>query len=100
MQFSETYNELNQERDYFDILRTSEQYKINNFEDKFAQINNYYEQFDAFRTFVRCNSGVISYAQVSGGENSEISQNIINVDENTKIEFYHQYGLLILKFCK
>ena len=98
--FSETYNELNQERDYFDILRTIEQYKINNFEDKFAQINNYYEQFDAFRTFVRCNSGVISYAQVSGGENSEISQNIINVDENTKIEFYHQYGLLILKFCK
>ena len=97
--FSETYNDLNKDKELYEIFRSGEQEKIYNFEDKFAQINNYYEQYDAFRRFVECNSGVVTYASVGGEvENYPKKEEIKN--GNDKIEFYQKYGLLILKFCK
>ena len=99
--FSETFNELNQDKELYEIGKSQEQDKISNFEDKFAQINSYYEQFEAFRKFVQLNSGVVKYDCVAGSENPEIEQEQNNVafDPN-KIDFYQQYGLLLLKFCK
>ena len=62
--YSETYNELSKDKDLYDILNSQDQEKINNFEDKFAQINNYFEQFEAFRKFVECNAGIVNYATI------------------------------------
>ena len=100
--FSETYNELNKEKDYFTILKSLDSEKLNNFEDKFAQINNYYEQLEAFRTFVLCNSGMVTYAQVAGEQNPEVTdeEEKKDVDDTTKNQFYEEYGILLLKFCK
>ena len=100
--FSETYNELNKEKDYFNILKSLDSEKLNNFEDRFAQINNYYEQLEAFQTFVLFNSGVVTYAQVAGEQNPDITEEEEkkDVDETTKNQFYEEYGILLLKFCK
>ena len=100
--FSEVYNELNKDKEYFEIYKNFDIDKMRAFEDKFTRINNYYEQFDVFNSFVQYNSGTISYAKLTEGENQEIEKkkfikkcmNALN-----KIEFYQQYGLLLLKFC-
>ena len=98
--FSETFNELNRDKELYEILNSQDVDKISNFEDKFAQINNYFEQFESFRKFVDCNSGVQSYASI-GGENTEKKEEEQKKEiDQSKIDFYHQYGLLILKFCK
>ena len=96
--YSETYNELSKDKDLYDILNSQDQEKINNFEDKFAQINNYFEQFEAFRKFVECNAGIVNYATI-GEEGEEKKVDIKNIDPE-KIDFYQQYGMLLLKFCK
>ena len=98
--FSETYNELNKDKELYEIVKSEDQEKINNFEEKFAQINNYYEQYDAFRRFVECNSGVVTYASVGGEENPETKEEKKSEIDQNKIDFYNKYGLLILKFCK
>ena len=98
--FSETYNELNNDKEEYNIIKSFETYKINNFEDKFSQINNYFEQLDSFLTFVRFNSGVVTYEQVAGKDNEKIEEEKTEVDSYTKVLFYEQYGTLILKFCK
>ena len=99
--FSETFNELNKEKDLYEIWKSEDQDKINSFEDKFAQINNYFEQYEAFRIFVRHNSGVITYDSVAGSENDKENKEEEKKEiDASKVDFYHQYGLLILKFCK
>ena len=99
--FSETFNELNSYKEIFELLNSQDIDKISNFEDKFAQINNYYEQFESFRKFVECNSGVVTYASVGGEENAEKKEEEPKVElDQSKIDFYQQYGLLLLKFCK
>ena len=96
--YSETYNELNKDKDLYDILKSQDQEKINNFEDKFAQINSYFEQFEAFKKFVECNAGIVNYATV--GETGEEKKTEVNDIDPEKIDFYQQYGMLLLKFCK
>ena len=96
--YSETYNELNKDKDLYDILRSKDVDKINNFEDKFAQINSYYEQFEAFKKFVECNSGVAIYSKIG-----DFGEELVNTKENIDLEqldFYQNYGMLLLKFCK
>ena len=99
--YSETYNELNKDKTLLDIWKSQDKEKINNFEEKFAQINNYFEQYEAFCKFVESNSGVVTYDAVGGEENSknkeEEKKNEIDMN---KMEFYEQYGRLLLKFCK
>ena len=99
--FSETFNELNQDKELFKVGKSQDQDKISNFEDKFAQINNYYEQFETFKKFVELNFEATKYDSVAGAENPQIDdeQNNAVFDPN-KIDFYQQYGLLLLKFCK
>ena len=96
--YSETYNELNKDKDLYDILRSKDVDKINNFEDKFAQINSYYEQFEAFKKFVENNSGVTSYGKI-GDWGEEIVDTKEKIDPE-QIDFYQNYGMLLLKFCK
>ena len=96
--YSETYNELNKEKDLYDILNSQDSEKINNFEDKFAQINNYFEQFEAFKKFVECNAGIVNYATI-GEAGEEKKADVKDIDPE-KIDFYQQYGMLLLKFCK
>ena len=96
--YSETYNELNKDKDLYDILKCQDQEKINNFEDKFAQINSYYEQFEAFKKFVECNAGIVNYASI--GETGEEKKTEVKDIDPEKIDFYQQYGMLLLKFCK
>jgi hypothetical protein len=96
--YSETFNELNKDKDLYDILKSEDQEKINNFEDKFAQINNYFEQFEAFKKFVELNAGIENYGTV--GETGEEKKDEIKGINPEKIDFYQQYGMLLLKFCK
>ena len=96
--YSETYNELNKDKDLYDILKSKDVDKINNFEDKFAQINSYYEQFEAFKKFVECNAGVTSYGKI-GDWGEEIIDTKEKIDPE-QIDFYQNYGMLLLKFCK
>ena len=96
--YSETYNELNKDKDMYDILKSQVQEKINNFEDKFAQINNYFEQFEAFKKFVDSNAGITNYGTI--GEAGEEKKTDVQYIDPEKIDFYQQYGMLLLKFCK
>ena len=43
---------MNEEKESFDILNSNNPEKIKEFEDKFQQINNYFEQYEAFKKFV------------------------------------------------
>ena len=96
--YSETYNELNKDKDMYDILKSQDQEKINNFEDKFAQINNYFEQFEAFKKLVDSNAGITNYGTI--GEAGEEKKTDVQYIDPEKIDFYQQYGMLLLKFCK
>ena len=96
--YSETFNELTKDKDLYEILKSEEIDKINNFEDKFAQINNYFEQFEAFKKFVESNAGIVNYATV--GETGEEKKEEMKGIDPEKIDFYQQYGMLLLKFCK
>ena len=96
--YSETYNELNKDKDLYNILNSQDPEKINNFEDKFAQINSYFEQFESFKKFVECNAGIINYATI--GEAGEEKKTEVKGIDPEKIDFYQQYGMLLLKFCK
>ena len=98
--FSENFNELNKNKELYDVWKSEDKDKINSFEDKFAQINNYYEQLEAFRKFVDCNCGEVTYDSVGGEQTTEKKEEEKKEIDPSKIEFYNQYGLLLLKFCK
>ena len=98
--FSDSFNELNSDKDAFEIWKTESQEKINYFEDKFSKINSYYEQYDAFRKFVRYNSGVITYDSIRGDNNEEKKEEEKKEIDPNKIDFYQKYGQLLLKFIK
>ena len=98
MFYSETFNKMNLEKDSLDILNSIDLEKIKNFEDKFQQINSYYEQFEIFKKFVEMNSGIVTYDGIGeSGLEKKFEQMSIS---HQKEEFYQQYGFLLLKFCK
>jgi hypothetical protein len=98
--FSSAFIELNKSKELYEILKSEETENIDTFEEKFSEINNYYEQFDSFKKFVENNSCVSNCSSVDNetiGKKSKVTEN--QADEN-KVDFYEQYGTLILKFCK
>ena len=96
--FSDSFNELNYDKKIYEVLKSQNKEKITSFEDKFSQINNYYEQYEAFRKFVQCNSADVPFASVGGEEEKKEEEK--KETDSSLVDFYHQYGLLILKFCK
>ena len=97
--FSAPYLELNKNKDLLTIFNTLDLNKVTNFENKFLDINNYFEQYEIFKKFVQYNSGDIEPTNNKvnkENENKEI--NIINNEPNST--FVLNYGLLLLKFCK
>ena len=98
--FSSNFLELNKSNELYEVSRSKEVEKIANFEEKFSEINNYFEQFDAFKKFVENNSGVVNCSSVDE-ETINIKSEILDFKPNNdKIDFYQQYGTLLLKFCK
>ena len=95
--FSDSFYELLYDKKIYEVWKRKTKESIKTFEDKFSQINNYYEQYEAFRKFVQCNSADIPFASVGGEEEKKEDQK--EIDPNN-VDFYHQYGLLLLKFCK
>ena len=98
--FSSAFLEINKEKETYEILKSQETDNIYLFEEKFAEINNYYEQLESFKKFVENNSSVSNCSSVSDesiGQKNEVNELKADVD---KVEFYEQYGSLILKFCK
>ena len=81
--FSKKYLELKKKNDLFEIISPQNINKISSFEDVFLDLNDYYEQFDVFKKFIEINC-----------KNDNNSQN------NDNIEFYCNFGTLMLKFCK
>ena len=57
-----------------------------------------------FRKFVETNSGVVKYDSFGGEEEKDEEEKKEEEKKQeidpSKIDFYNQYGLLILKFCK
>ena len=101
--FSEAFNNLNEDKNVFEIIKSQEEEKINIFEEKFAELNNYYEQFDVFHKFVECNLNDIKYDSIENIENLEKEKkeekekkDIYNLN---KVDFYQKYGLFLLNFC-
>ena len=65
-----------------------------------VSVNMSYEQIKdlSFKKFVECNSGIVNYTSIGEtGEEKKLEMN--NIDPE-KIDFYQQYGMLLLKFCK
>ena len=98
--FSESFLELNKSKDLYEILKSQISYKITAFEEKFSEINNYYEQFDAFKKFVENNSGIVNCSSVDEDSITKRAEILDFKPINDKIEFYEQYGTLLLKFYK
>ena len=56
--YSYSFLEMSKSKELFDICKSQDSDKIRNFEEKFSEVNNYYEQFECFKRFVDNNSGV------------------------------------------
>jgi len=100
--YSNAFIELNKNRDLYDIFKSQSLDKIVTFEDKFLQVNNYFEQFEVFRKFVESNSGSFNCTFVNDeniGKNKEEDSKEI-VEDYESVYFYQAYGLLLMKFCK
>ena len=97
--FSYSFLEINKSKELFEICKSQDSDKISDFEEKFSEINNYYEQFECFKRFVEHNSGVNNFWSVDEGSIGKEENNMDKANEDN-IEFYEHYGTLILKFCK
>ena len=100
--YSNAFTELNKNKDLYEVFKSQTQDKIASFEDKFLEINNYFEQFEVFRKFVENNSGSIKCTSINLeniGQTVEDNKGKNEADSN-KVDFYQNYGLLLLKFCK
>ena len=97
--FSYSFLEMNKSKELFDICKSQDSDKITNFEEKFSEINNYYEQFECFKRFVDNNCGARNCCSVNEDSIGKDENNIDRANKNN-IEFYVHYGTLILKFCK
>ena len=100
--YSNAFIELNKNKYLYDISKSQTLDKIASFDDKFMQVNNYFEQFEVFKKFVENNSGSIKCTSINDeniGKN-EVEDNKENVADPEKVYFYQNYGLLLLKFCK
>ena len=99
--FSEAFNEFNKDKTLYEVRESLNKDVITNFEDKFSQINNYYEQFDSFKKFVEFNLQIKTYDSVAGTEDTLVKEGTkTNQIDFNNIDFYQQYGSLLLKFCK
>ena len=101
--YSSAFTELNKNKDLYEVFKSQTQDKIASFEDKFLEINNYFEQFEVFRKFVENNSGSIKCTAINDeniGKNEEEENKGNTEADSEKIDFYQNYGLLLLKFCK
>ena len=98
--FSESFLELNKSKETYEVCRTKEIDKINVFEEQFSEINNYFEQFEAFKKFVENNSGVVNCSSIDEETLNKKAEILDFKPNKDKIDFYEQYGTLLLKFCK
>ena len=101
--YSSAFTELNKNKDLYEVFKSQTQDKISSFEDKFLEINNYFEQFEVFRKFVENNSGSIKCTAINDeniGKNEEEEDKGKTEADSEKVDFYQNYGLLLLKFCK
>ena len=101
--FSKAFNKLNKNKEIYEIWKSKEKEKIQIFQKYFSRINNYYEQLKVFQTFVENNLQMENLASVSVSstidDNSLFEKKENEIDLN-KIDFYQEFGLLILNFCK
>ena len=101
--FSKAFNKLNKNKEIFEIWKSEEKEKIKYFQKYFSKINNYYEQLKVFQTFVENNLQMENLASVSVSanidDNSLFEKKEYKIDLN-KIDFYQEFGLLLLNFCK
>lgn len=98
--YSSSYIELIKNKELYEVLKSQNIDKIATFEGKFLDVNNYYEQYEVFKKFVENNSGNTNYTSV-GSEKAALNvENGNNLNATNIVDFYYNYGLLLLKFCK
>ena len=86
--YSKAYLELSKNKDLCDVFNSKSMDKISSFENKFLEVNNYFEQYEVFKKFVNSN---IDKSGINGN---------INIINDGSADFYYYYALLLLKFCK
>ena len=95
--YSKAYLEMNNRKDLqelFSIINMKNIKNISYFEEIFLNINNYYEQFEIFKKFIESNCN-------NEANEQNINRYEINIEySNDNIEFYYNFGLIILKFYK
>ena len=93
--YSNSYLELNKDHNLYKVFKSKSSDKITSFEDKYLELNNYYEQYEIFKKFVEKNCDKIDNKEI---KNNNETVNVIN--KNVNSDFYYNYALLLLKFCK
>ena len=94
--YSESFNEMCESKEYFEIYKSQNIYSINKFEDKFSEVNNCFEQYEIFKKFIESNSDLKLI------QNPEVEVIELKKDNNIDtdlINFYEKYGILLIKFC-
>ena len=98
--FSSSFLEINRSKEIFEIFNSKETDKIYSFEEKFSQINNYFEQFEIFKKLMEANSNFVNYNSINEDSLSKIDKNEKYEINDKEIQFLINYGVFILKFCK
>ena len=98
--FFSSFLEINRSKEIFEIFNSKETDKIYSFEEKFSQINNYFEQFEIFKKLMEANSNFVNYNSINEDSLSKIDKNEKYEINDKEIQFLINYGVFILKFCK
>ena len=98
--FSNSFLELSQSKEIFEIYKNKETEKIIDFEEKFSKINNYYEQFEIFKMLIETNSNLVNYNSIDEESTNKINENDDYKIKDKEIPFLINFGAFILKFCK
>ena len=93
--FDQNYLDLNRSKELFNLAYSKSEENVDNLEQKFFAINEYYQQRQIFERFCQFNSKNSNFSAVGSSENEETDQNK-TVDEN----FYTRYGVFLLKLCQ
>lgn len=87
--FSESYNEIMKDKNIIELFQEKSNNKISEFEEKYIEMNSYFEQYEIFQKFIESNIGK---------EDEKVNVQEENLEYT--LDFYTNYGLLLLKFCK
>ena len=80
--FDPNYLELNKSKELFNIASSKLVENVENLENKFFSINDYYQQRNIFERFYQFNSGLKNYSSVGSESTEGEEKSNAEIDEN------------------